>query len=218
MGLFITAFIVGLSGAMMPGPLLSYTIAESARRGWTAGPLMVLGHGILELALVIGIMAGLSSFIQNQLISSGIALIGGAFLLYLGFSMSRQAARGELIPEGSGVGSEAKGMHPVLAGILISLSNPYWSVWWATIGLGYFTLALQSGGYGLAAFFTGHISADFLWYVMVAILVANGRRFLSRKAYNFILLACGLFLIGMGIYFICTGLSAAFGWPGGADH
>ncbi len=205
-GLFVTAFIVGLSGAMMPGPLLSYTIAESARRGWVAGPLMILGHGILELALVIGIMAGLSSFIQKPVVSSGIALVGGAFLLYLGFSMSRQAARGEISLAGDRTGPETKGMHPVLAGVLISLSNPYWSIWWATIGLGYFTIALQSGWTGMAAFFTGHISADFVWYVMVAVLVANGRRFISQNAYNYILLACGLFLIVMGFYFIYTGI------------
>lgn len=205
-GLFITAFIVGFSGAMMPGPLLSYTIAESARRGWIVGPLMIVGHGILELGLVIGIMAGLSSFIQKPAVSSGIALVGGAFLLYLGFSMSRQAARGEISLADSTAGSEVKGMHPVLAGVLISLSNPYWSIWWATIGLGYFSIALQSGWAGMAAFFTGHISADFAWYVMIAVLVANGRRFISPKAYNYVLLGCGLFLIGMGFYFIYTGI------------
>lgn len=206
-GLFLTAFVIALSGAMMPGPLLSTTIAESARRGWTAGPLLILGHAILELALVIALVAGLSSFIQKPLVTQGIALLGGAFLLYLGYGMSRQAAAGQIKLDAD---REARpsGLNPVLSGVLVSLSNPYWSIWWATIGLGYLTIALQRGWLGLAAFFSGHILADLAWYVLIAVLIAQGRRFFSQRVYNTILLACGIFLLGMGGYFIYRGLIA----------
>lgn len=206
-GLFVSAFIIALSGAMMPGPLLSTTIAESARRGWMAGPLLILGHAILELALVIGLAAGLLSFIQKPLVTQVIALLGGAFLLYLGFGMSRQAAAGRLELD-AGEKAQASGLNPVLAGVLVSLSNPYWSIWWATIGLGYLTIALNQGWLGLAAFFSGHILADLAWYVFIAVLIAEGRRFFSQRVYNYILLACGVFLVGMGIFFVYRGVIA----------
>lgn len=206
-GLFISAFIIALSGAMMPGPLLSTTIAESARRGWTAGPLLILGHALLELVLIIGLAAGLLSFIQNHLVTRVIALLGGAFLLYLGYGMSRQAAAGQVKLDAGGK-ARASGLNPVLAGVLVSLSNPYWSIWWATIGLGYLTVALQQGWTGLAAFFSGHILADLAWYVFIAVLIAQGRRFFSQRVYNFVLLACGIFLVGMGAFFIYRGLTA----------
>jgi threonine/homoserine/homoserine lactone efflux protein len=206
-GLFISAFIIALSGAMMPGPLLSTTIAESARRGWTAGPLLILGHAILELVLVIGLAAGLLSFIQKPLVTQVIALLGGAFLLYLGYGMSRQAAAGQIRLD-AGEKARPAGLHPVLAGVLVSISNPYWSIWWATIGLGYLTIGLQQGWLGLAAFFSGHILADLAWYVLIAVLIAQGRRFFSQPVYNFILLACGIFLVGMGVFFIYRGLIA----------
>ncbi|MEQ8174156.1 MAG: LysE family transporter [Syntrophomonadaceae bacterium] len=204
-GLFISAFIIALSGAMMPGPLLSTTIAESARRGWTAGPLLILGHAFLELLLVIGLAAGLLSFIQKPLVTQVIALLGGAFLLYLGYSMSRQAAAGQLKLDGGGK-ARSSGLNPVLAGVLVSVSNPYWSIWWATIGLGYLTIALQQGWLGMAAFFSGHILADLAWYAFIAVLIAEGRRFFSQRVYNYILLACGIFLVGMGVFFIYRGL------------
>ena len=53
--IFFTSFVIALSGALMPGPLLTVTISESARRGFVAGPLLIAGHGLLELALVVAL-------------------------------------------------------------------------------------------------------------------------------------------------------------------
>src|SRR3972149_5217323 len=49
---------------------------------------------------------------------------------------------------------------PVADGIIASISNPYWSLWWATIGLGYLALSSGQGLTGVAFFFAGHILAD----------------------------------------------------------
>ena len=204
--LFITAFMVGLSGAMMPGPLLTVTIAGSAQRGFWAGPLIVLGHAILELFLILALLAGLSAFITKAAVGMVISLAGGAFLIYLGFTMLRDTLAGR-ISIAAAVADKNAGqlMHPVTAGIIISLSNPFWIIWWATIGLSYLTLAMKNGPMGIAAFYSGHISADLLWYSFISGLVVGGRRFINQKIYNFILLICGLFLIGLGIYFIYSG-------------
>lgn len=57
-GIFITSFLVAFSGAVAPGPVLTITISETARRGFWAGPLIIVGHGILELILFIAIFFG----------------------------------------------------------------------------------------------------------------------------------------------------------------
>lgn len=201
--LFITAFLVGLSGAMMPGPLLTVTIAESAQRGFKAGPLIVLGHAILELALIIALLAGLSLYLQKPVVTTVISVIGGAFLLFMGFNMIKDVLQGRVALENS-ENDAGKGinMHPVMAGILVSVSNPFWSVWWATIGLTYLTMALKSGAVGITSFFSGHIMADLLWYSLIAAAIAGGRRFLKQQVYQTIIMLCGLFLIGLGGYFI----------------
>jgi threonine/homoserine/homoserine lactone efflux protein len=213
--IFTTAFIVALSGAMMPGPLLTITIGESARRGFLAGPLIILGHAILEFALILALAGGLSVFLAMAGVSHVIAVVGGVFLLYMGAGMTRDAAAGRISLNITGAGRAAAGgfhlqkrVPPVLAGILFSLSNPYWSLWWATIGLGYITLSLQKGTWGLAAFFTGHILADLVWYSLIAAAVAGGRKFLSDRLYSGIIVACGLFLLGLGGYFLYYGLFA----------
>ncbi|MGB9803092.1 LysE family transporter, partial [Desulfofundulus sp.] len=96
-------------------------------------------------------------------------------------------------------------MHPVLAGILVSLSNPYWTLWWATVGLGYIVLSLKQGTAGLVSFFGGHISSDLVWYSLVAGAVAGGRRFLTPSIYRLILVFCGAFLVFLGGSFIYMG-------------
>lgn len=202
--LFATAFMVGLSGAMMPGPLLSATIASSARRGWMAGPLIVFGHAILELLLVIALMAGLSAFLTRAEVTKAIALVGGLFLIYLGYTMSRDARAGriQLNSSRNTASKSSSDMHPVLIGILLSLTNPYWSIWWATIGLGYLVLAFPFGTIGVGSFFSGHILSDLLWYTLISISIAGGQKFIKDSYYNAVILLCGLFLIGMGGYFL----------------
>lgn len=219
LGIFTTAFIVGFSGAMMPGPLLTVAIGESTRRGFSAGPLLILGHGLLEIALVLALAFGFSSFLTRAEVSTTIAIVGGVFLAYLGYTMARDARSGKLslnmppsrtnddINEGIIPGPKSKGWaHPVASGILVSISNPYWTIWWATVGLGYITLSLRSGFTGLSLFFTGHILADLIWYSLIAAAVAGGRKFLSESVYKGILICCGIFLIGLGGYFLCFGI------------
>lgn len=200
---------------MMPGPLLTVTVGESARRGFVAGPLLVLGHGILEGMLVIALALGLGSFLTISAVGKVIAVVGGLFLSYMGWGIVRDAwhhrvnlnvnptPSSPLEPVNS---SPPKSMHLVLAGILVSLSNPYWTLWWATVGLGYIVLSLRLGIPGLVSFFSGHILSDLAWYSLVAAAIARGRHLVTPMIYRGILLACGLFLIFLGGSFIFWGL------------
>ena len=209
--LFTTAFIVGLSGAMMPGPLLTATMVSSAERGWLAGPQIVLGHALLELALVAALLAGIAQFLVQPTVTMVIALVGGVFLIYLGIAMIRDVSTGQLktLPGSDAQsGSVPVTMHPILAGILISLLNPFWSVWWATVGLSYLTFSLDSGPPGIVSFFSGHILSDFAWYTLIAFAVAKGQTLLSPQIYQAILISCGLFMLGLGLYFFYTGIRA----------
>lgn len=204
--IFTTAFLVGLSGAMMPGPLLAVTVGESVKRGFWAGPMIVLGHALLELLLVVLLVLGLAEVLGTEEAKIAIGIVGGLFLLYFGWGMSRDALKGKIALDldgfAPGSGSSGKGMHPVVAGILVSLSNPYWSMWWATVGLLYITQALLGGGLGLASFYSGHILADLSWYAVVSAAVSGGRRLINQRIYNGVLAVCGVFILGLGVYFI----------------
>ena len=200
--LFAVGFVLGLTGAMAPGPLLTVTITESARRGGHVGPLVILGHGILELLLLLLIVFGLGSFLANRVLYTIVSFLGGIVILYMGISIMRglPAYGLDAAAEGSG-----KRLHPVLAGIVISLSNPYWFIWWLTIGMGYVMFARGLGLAGIIAFFAGHISSDLVWYSFVSYGIAMGGKYVSTRVIKVVLFICSLFLLLFGLFFITRG-------------
>lgn len=207
--IFVTSFAVGFSGAITPGPLLAYDIRESLRRGFIAGPLLVAGHALLEVLVVVGLAVGVARFLEGDAAGFVIALLGGLFLLWMGWGMVRNPSR-HVIPDPVGAGERAIGASgpatTVLGGALVSLSNPFWSLWWATIGLGYILWAMGLGVAGLVSFYTGHILSDLAWFSLVAFAVASGRRIMTRGAYAALIVVCGLFLLGLGAFFIVSGV------------
>lgn len=203
--ILVSSFLVGLSGALMPGPVLTVTIAHAMRRGHLAGPLVSLGHGLVEGNLVVALALGLSQVFQLPLVSGLIGVLGGALLLYMGFGMIRSPAPAEITSTGQ---VTRGGMGPVAAGALFSVSNPYWVLWWATVGAAYLLLAYPYGPLGIVAFYVGHFMADLGWLSAVGSAVATGRRLLTPRIYKGILAACGTFLLFLGGYFLVSGVGS----------
>ena len=200
-GIFIFSFMLGLSGAIMPGPMLVVVVGQTPRRGGIAGPAVVLGHGVLETLLVAAVILGLADFFSSSAVLTTVALAGGALLLYMGVDMLRSAGRLSLAGETASSAKGAVNVHPFWAGILTSLANPYWTLWWATIGLGYLLIARKSGPAGLAAFLAGHILADLVWYSAVSVLLSRGKHWLSDSLYRGLIRCCAVILVFFAFYF-----------------
>jgi threonine/homoserine/homoserine lactone efflux protein len=100
---------------------------------------------------------------------------------------------------------EKQGLHPVIIGVVVSLSNPYWFIWWITIGMGYVLFAGNLGISGILAFFAGHILSDLVWYSFISYSIQFGGRYVSLRAIKKVLFVCSIFLIIFGILFIVKG-------------
>jgi len=202
-----TSFVLGLSGAMMPGPLLTVTIAESMRRGLRAGPLLVAGHALLEGALVLLLFFGLDDLVRQPGVFSCVALLGGVMLLWMGCGMLRSLPELRLDLE-SGCST---GLPPLVAGGAVSIVNPYFSLWWATVGLGYLAVAHEAGLAGILTFYLFHILSDFVWYAFVSGAVVFGRQYLGDRGYRSLVGGCALFILSFGFYFGYRGLERLLG-------
>ncbi len=206
--IFATSLLVGYSGALMPGPLLTVTVSESARRGFRMGPLLVAGHGVAEVLLLVALALGLSRLLDLGVVRGAIALLGGLVLLWMGYGIIRAVWRREVSISGKLVGSSAPAVaanRHLLTGALVSVSNPYWIIWWATVGASYVAWSLASGPLGLISFYAGHILSDLTWYSLIAGVVAGGGRLLNDTAYRTVLGVCGTFLLALGLYFLVSG-------------
>ncbi len=202
LGIFFPSFVLGLSGALVPGPLLTLTISDTVRRGFWTGPLLIVGHALLELVVVILLFFGLGAFLQRTGIFALVAIVGAGFLFWMAYGMLRGLKNASLTMTAAGTSNR----NPVLAGSLVSASNPYFLLWWGTVGLGYIAIAERFGVTGVCIFYLGHILADFAWYSLVALGISMGRRFISDAVYRGIICFCAIFLIAFGAYFGFVGM------------
>lgn len=206
--LFSTAFLVGLSGALMPGPVTVVAVEHTLKKGIVAAPLVTLGHGLIE-ALIVGLLVfGLGRFMAAPGVAGIIGFAGGAVLAWMGYGMIVSARSGSL-SLGKTAGRSRVSVGPVSAGILSTMANPYLILWWATVGASYVALSQDHGLQGVLLFFSGHILADFSWLLVIGIILVTGKKFISDRLYAGIVAVLGVFLMVLAGYFIWTGLSWA---------
>lgn len=187
---------------MMPGPLLTVTVSESPRKGFVTGPLLILGHALLEATLLVLLLLGLAPLFSNPVFFSSVSMAGGGILVWMGIGMFKSLPGLSVSWEGSG----NRNNNLILKGILMSLANPYWTIWWATIGMGYILQSLRFGIPGIAVFFAGHILADLAWYSLVSGTVSRGKKLFTDRIYRRLIGVCASFLLAFAVYFFISGV------------
>ena len=204
--IFILSFLVALTGALSPGPLLTFTIYKSLKqkRGYLAAIYILLGHATIEFTLIIALLAGASLIFQNIIFLTLVGFIGGIFLVIYGIFAIRGVLKTDFGTEFILEENIVKGYkgNSYIGGILVSLSNPFWTFWWAVIGLSLmlsFDITLLMP-IEILLFFIGHELGDIVWYFPISIFVYLGGKSLNPKIYKYVLIGCGVFMIIFGIY------------------
>jgi threonine/homoserine/homoserine lactone efflux protein len=187
---------ISLSGALAPGPVTAAAIGMGSSNRF-AGVLMALGHGIVEFPLMVLLLLGVGRLLKLSYVKIVIGLAGGGFLILLAIQMFQGLA---------GPGAEqvqTTGSSPLAAGILLSAGNPYFLIWWATVGLTLITTA--KSGFGLSGFglmAVAHWSCDFLWLAALSWASFEGSVLLGSAGQRVVLALCAAAMLGFGLYFI----------------
>jgi threonine/homoserine/homoserine lactone efflux protein len=202
LAIFWMSFLIGVSGALVPGPLLTVTIKEAGRRGARAGPLVTLGHGIAEIGITVALILGVSAFLNDPRVKSVVAIVGGVFLAAMGISMLLRVRSLSEITAGGSAGDVGSNRRPILLGMSATLSNPYWFGWWGSIGATLLVASSSLGRIGIVAFVTGHVLSDLVWYTVVSCLVSAGLSYSRGLWYRVTFGVCGGFLVVVGLLFI----------------
>ena len=206
--IFGVALATGFSGAVVPGSLLAVVVRETMRVGWTAGPLMMVGHGALELVAVVLLVTGLIRLARSKRVQGVIGLVGALVLLYLGYQtllISGETGAEALTAAGGAAGAGGGWLRLAWLGALMSMANPYWWLWWATIGAAHSAWAIKRGSVGGGTYYVGHVLSDVVWYCAVSVALAAGRTVFSTGVLRGIYIACAVFLLGLGVVFAVAG-------------
>ncbi|WP_406661101.1 LysE family transporter [Methanolobus sp. ZRKC3] len=194
--MLVIGFVVGMTGALVPGPMLFATIDASLKSGWKAGPKVFVGHAIIESLVCILIIFGITSVSDNIIFA--ISIIGGGILVIFGLMTIRGAksAANSIEKHTSSSGN------PLAIGIITSATNPYFWLWWLAAGSALVLRGLETGILAALLFVIGHWIADLSYFTAVSTSFSHGKKVMSPKVYERVLLSCGLFLVLFGSWFV----------------
>ena len=196
----LSVIVISFSGVMMPGPLFAVALVKSYKSP-LAGSQIALGHAVIEVPLILLIYFGFAQFFRSSVVQLVLSILGGGMILWLGISMFR--ARAEALHNGKDLPYNA-----FTAGILTSGLNPFFFVWWATIGSMLIMKFLIFGTTGLIVFTVAHWLVDLLWLSFISILIYRTHSLWGRKFQEGLFIACSLLLIGFGGWFLVSGIQS----------
>jgi threonine/homoserine/homoserine lactone efflux protein len=156
---------------------------------------------VAVIALILWL--GRDALLTQPVVMAAIALIGGLFLLWMGWQMAWGAWQNRLTLGGNAANQARVGLIPM--GVFMSVSNPYWWIWWALIASLYVRQSLAWGIWGVFFLFIVHWLSDIGWLTCLAWLSGSGRNLISPRIYRWVLIGCGIILFFFGLFFVVTG-------------
>ena len=212
----LEAVLVSFSGVMAPGPLSATAVARGSESPH-AGAVVAIGHGIVELPLMAAIFFGLGFLLEQFHVRVVTALVGGLLLSVMGIGMLRSVRRAEFA-------ANANTHSSMVAGMVLSAGNPYFLLWWATVGA---TLISRSARFGMPGFLSLallHWLCDFVWLYLLSGLSFQGKRFLGKGFQRVVLAVSGVLLLYFGARFFSSAIGdllaqrSLAGPPGTTPH
>jgi len=193
-----TVVVTSLSGVMAPGPMFTMTLAKSYKSAW-AGAQVALGHAVIEVPLILLIYFGAAQFFQNIVVQLVLSVLGGGMIIWMSIGLFR--ARKEVAQ-----GSKDTSHSAFVVGILMSGLNPFFLVWWVTVGSLLLMTFLEFSPQGLILFIVVHWLCDLFWLSLVSFTVYKTHSFLTRKLQEWIFIVLSVALLYFGGQFIVKGI------------
>jgi len=192
--------VITASGALSPGPLTIMTMASGIKRGWKVGLIIATGHMIIELPYVILLALVLDTaraFLDNFVIKSSLAIITICFMGYFAYLLLLDYIRlSKGINIDKSIDMTLININPLAIGIIFTLFNPYFLLWWATLGLELVKRSIILGLItGIIYLYALHVWMDYAWLTFIAYASSRGVKYLGSRGYRILLLALALMLI-----------------------
>ncbi len=200
----VTVIVLTASGALAPGPLFFITISHGARSGAKSGFVFSIAHTLVEFSLVMLLAGGLLTVANEPSVKLIVGVAGGAVLLVFGALQIRGAIKSRFDESGSeGVATR----NLLLIGLIFTGLNPFFVVWWLTVGASLILVALEIASFAGVVFMYGcHVWMDYVWLTVVAHFSKMGTNVVGLKWYRIVMAVFGAVLIYFGLTFLINSL------------
>ena len=210
---------ISVSGVLSPGPLFFANLIYGSKEGFYSGVKIASGHTIVELLLVISLAAGIFGFWSFKLSSESIriiGLVGGTAIIIFSISQITNIIKRRNTDVANDKNKSSysyfskisnKGIRlerPFIIGITFSALNPFFIIWWLTVGLKLISDSVTLFGIveGIIILFSLHIWMDYAWLSVTAYLMSKGRLILKERLYQYFLLSISFVLASYGLYLV----------------
>jgi threonine/homoserine/homoserine lactone efflux protein len=193
----IIVIVISASGVMAPGPLFTANVSYGLREGTKSGIKMAIGHTIVEFPLVILLGVGVFSLEIFPEFRTVISIFGAITLFAFAILQIKTVLQNK-----EHIKSKPK-YGPLVTGISLSALNPFFIIWWLTIGFKLISDAMMIWAFsGILVVFFLHIWMDFAWLGGVSFLASKSSRILSNRNYKVLMVGLSLMLVYFGITFL----------------
>ena len=190
---FFYVIIVSTSGVFSPGPLFFVNLFYGSKYGSIMGLKIAIGHTFVEFPLLVLLFYGVSKFSLVSLSDSDIfkiiGIVGGVFMIFFSFMQIYPVIKNKSL-ETNNQYSKYAIKNAILVGMIFTGLNPFFLVWWSTIGLKLVSDSVNNFGYlnGIILLFFSHIWMDYFWLWITSFMSSKGRSIVKEKVYRILLL------------------------------
>ncbi len=193
-----TGTLLGLAAGFAPGPLLVLVISETLRHSVKEGIKVSIAPIITDAPILLVALFVLTQLSNFNLVLGIISILGGVFVLYLGYESLRT--------KGIELNLEEQSSNALKKGIITNALNPHPYVFYMTVGAPMMFKALDENILNATAFLGSFLFFLVTSKVILAIIVGKSRTFLKGSAYINIMRILGILLVLFSIFLFRDGL------------
>ena len=201
-GLIITTVAISVSGVMSPGPLTASAIMVGARGSEKGGLLIALGHTIFEFPYILIIAMLYSSVIvllENSIVNFALTVAISAFIFFFSYLTIRDGISVLRLKREFKGGRGGYAYNPLLIGLLLTGLNPYFLLWWLSVGMPLIRMSMSMGLQVLLVMYAAHVWMDYFWLALMSLAGEGSVKILRSRGYGALLVALGIILILFGL-------------------
>ena len=202
----VTVVLVTVSGALAPGPLFFATISHGSRSGAKSGLIFSLSHTVVEFTLIMFFALGLLTIASEPIVKLVIGMTGGIVLVAFGTFQILNSIKFKAYESKK---NQSSYRHLFLIGLAFTGLNPYFILWWLTVGAQLIIISLEFAAFvGVIFMYLCHVWMDYVWLTSVAHFAKKGTNVIGLKWYRSLMVIFGMVLVYFGLSFFIDAIAS----------